>query len=260
MNSRLAPRVTREPVRQPRADRDLAVPGEQRRRPAAAAPAGRSRGRRPCSRRRRASLADQAARSARPRPFCSSRSTADAGSVDRQRAGDLRRRVGAGVVGDHDPPALNGSSSRQETVQPPDRARQRALLVVDRDDDLDVDAASAGVDVSFDRRAQRIGLTWFERQNGGCEGPSELSCRGTDSASSKRRLSGRRTNRVRELSGAPPGPRGRRAAESSCCIGRRRAASRPLLIDGPNETVTHRAAVGRVGRLRRSRRAPRPPA
>ena len=137
MNSRLGPRVTREPG----ASR---VPIATSLWPVSSGATSGSSARRSVERSTsmyattRAALRDQAVRSARPRPFCSSRSTLHPAERDRQRPRDLRRRVGAGVVGDQDPPRER-HRAREVAVQAPDRERQRALLVVDRDDDLEVD-------------------------------------------------------------------------------------------------------------------------
>jgi hypothetical protein len=51
--------------------------------------------------------------------------------------GDLGCRVRARVVGDGDLPG-EGQLSGQETVKAIDRGGERALFVVDRNDDLDV--------------------------------------------------------------------------------------------------------------------------
>ena len=111
-------------------------------RPAAAARAGRSRGRRPCSRR--------PARGSRPRRRAArARGPCARGAAPRRRGssrgepvGDLRRGVGAGVVGDDDPPAERELGG-EEAVQTPDAVLQPGLLVVDGDDDVDLAAADA---------------------------------------------------------------------------------------------------------------------
>src|ERR1019366_2049386 len=56
--------------------------------------------------------------------------------LEGQAAGDRQGRVGAGVVGDHDPPGV-GQVRGQKVVQAADRALEPGLLVVDRDDDVD---------------------------------------------------------------------------------------------------------------------------
>ena len=69
----------------------------------------------------------------------------------RERGRHLGRRVRARVVGDHDPPAER-ELGRQEAVQAADAERERPLLVVHRHDDLDVGRRS-------ERRRRRGGAT-----------------------------------------------------------------------------------------------------
>ena len=111
--------------------------GEQRRDERQQRRAGRSRGRRPC-RRRRARRSPTRRRAARARGPCA-RGAAPATPRERpgQHAGDRGRVVGARVVGDDDPPRER-ELGVEEAVQAADAALEPGLLVVDRDDDVDL--------------------------------------------------------------------------------------------------------------------------
>ena len=112
------------PGRQPGADRHLAVAGDQRR---------DQRQQRPqVGRQVDVHVAEHVGVAGRPggaqRPPAALLVEAQdgrRGKLERQRPGDRQRRVGAGVVGDHDPPRV-GQLGGQEGVQAADRALQRA--------------------------------------------------------------------------------------------------------------------------------------
>jgi hypothetical protein len=122
-------------ARQPAADRELAVARDQRR---------DQRSQRPqVGRQVDVHVAEDVGLAGRPggpqRPAAAlgvEVAHPHARQLGRQPAGDGEGRVDAGVVGDHDPPAVRQLAT-QEGVQRPDRALQPGLLVVDRDDHLD---------------------------------------------------------------------------------------------------------------------------
>ena len=117
-------------VREPRADREVRVPRQQRRherqQPAQVgrevdvhvADHPRAAGRPGGAQRAPAALAVQAEH-------------VDAGQLPGEARGDRRRRVGRRVVGDHDPPRER-ELGREVAMEPPDAALQRRLLVVAR--------------------------------------------------------------------------------------------------------------------------------
>ena len=70
--------------------------------------------------------------SARPRPFCSSRTTRTSVELGGEFGGDARGVVDAGVVGDRDAHRVREVVA-QVAVQPVHRVGERGLLVVDRD-------------------------------------------------------------------------------------------------------------------------------
>ena len=126
-------------VREPRADRQVAVSGEQR--------SDEWQQRPQVGREIDVHVAGHARRAGAPRrPQGASASLAlepqdrDAGELGGERAGEGRGRVGAGVVGDHDPPAER-QLGRQEAVQPPDAALEAVRLVVDGHHHVDVERA-----------------------------------------------------------------------------------------------------------------------
>ena len=87
----------------------------------------------------------------------------------REPARDLRRRVDAGVVGDHDPPAEREAVA-EEAVQPADAALEAGRLVVHGNDDLDL--RRGGRERAPGGSQQRGGELWHDSSIGpGPESP-----------------------------------------------------------------------------------------
>jgi hypothetical protein len=133
----LALRAADDPrtARQPRADRHVAVAGQERR--------DERQQRAQVRRQVDVHIADDLGVAARPgraqgatAALFGEAQEPDAGQVVGQRGGDLRGCVGARVVGDDDAPRER-QLGRQVVVQPADRGGEDALLVEDRHDDLD---------------------------------------------------------------------------------------------------------------------------
>ncbi len=138
ISSRFGPRTTRAPRRQPRADGDVAVAGQQRRdEREQRAQVGRQVDVHVADDRRVAGRPGRAQRAAAA-PAASSRSVTTPGSVGRQRGGDGRGGVGRGVVGDDDAPAEREARRAGSGAAGECRRLQPGLLVVDGDDDVDV--------------------------------------------------------------------------------------------------------------------------
>ena len=129
-------------VRQARPDREVGVPGEQR----------RDQRQQPAQVGREVDVhvADHAGVAGRPcrpqraaAPLALQPQQLDAGQLVAQPRGDRRRRVRGPVVGDDDAPRER-EAGRKEAVQAPDAALERGLLVVDGDDDVDLGAGGRG--------------------------------------------------------------------------------------------------------------------
>jgi len=123
-------------MREPRADRDVAVPGQQRR--------DEREQRAQIRREIDVHVGDHARGRARPR--CPQRAAAalagepqrlDVRQLGGEARGDPGRRVRAGVVGDDDVPAEREAVA-EEVVQAAHVRLQRRLLVVDGNDDIEV--------------------------------------------------------------------------------------------------------------------------
>ena len=179
MNSRFGPRTTRDPRRQPGADREVGVPGDQR---------GDQREQRGQVG-RQVDVAVGEHRRVRGRPHRAQRPAAalllqphgrDRRDLAGQRPGDRRGGVGAGVVGDRDPEAV-GELRGQVGVQPPHRRLEVGLLVVDGDDDVEHDAAGGGGGLARDagrapRRRCSCRPGWSAVLSGRCGEPVRRLC------------------------------------------------------------------------------------
>ena len=138
ISSRLGPRMTRAPARQARADREVAVAGEQRR--------DERQQRAQVGREVDVHVADDASRRSPPTrraargrgPSRAAAARSTPGSSSRQPAAIVERAVGARVVGDHDPPAEREARARGSACSRWIEVASATLLVVDRDDDLDL--------------------------------------------------------------------------------------------------------------------------
>ena len=101
-----------------------------------------------------ASEVDHTECSARPRPFCSRRTTRTSASSVASRLSDSGSVIDAGVVRDRDA-SRKGELVPQMAVQPIHRIRQRGLFVVNRDHHIE-DRHTCG-----QSRDGRVG-PWFE--------------------------------------------------------------------------------------------------